>query len=127
LADRYDFIYATIGVHPHDAAKTDEETFTRLRELAAHPKVLAIGEVGLDYHYDFSPRPVQQQVFARQLNIAAEARKPIVIHTREAWDDTLAQVTNLPHGGIMHCFTGDAQQARQALDRGFHLAFGGVL
>jgi TatD DNase family protein len=127
LAERYPFLYATIGVHPHDAAKATEETFFRLRELAAHPKVLAIGEIGLDYHYDFSPRPAQREVFARQLAIAAEARKPIVIHTREAWEDTLAQVPSLPHGGIMHCFTGDAGQARQALDRGFHLGFGGVL
>jgi TatD DNase family protein len=127
LAERYDFIYATIGVHPHDAAKATGETFARLRELAAHPKVVAIGEIGLDYHYDFSPRPAQREVFARQMELASEAEKPIVIHTREAWDDTLAQVLDLPHGGIMHCFTGDAAQARQALDRGFHLAFGGVL
>jgi TatD DNase family protein len=127
LAERYPFIYATVGVHPHDASKATEETFARLRELAGRPKVLAIGEIGLDYHYDFSPRDVQRAVFERQLAIAAEARKPIVIHTREAWDDTLAQVPALPHGGIMHCFTGDAAQARQALDRGFHLAFGGVL
>jgi TatD DNase family protein len=127
LAERHDFIYATIGVHPHDAAKASGETFARLRELAAHPKVVAIGEIGLDYHYDFSPRPVQAEVFARQLELAAEAGKPIVIHTREAWDDTLAQVADLPFGGIMHCFTGDAAQARQVLDRGFHLSFGGVL
>jgi TatD DNase family protein len=99
----------------------------RLRDLAGHPKVLAIGEIGLDYHYDFSPRDVQRSVFARQLEIAADFHKPIVIHTREAWEDTLAQVTSLPDGGIMHCFTGDAAQARQALNLGFHLSFGGVL
>ena len=127
LADRYPFVYATIGVHPHDAAKATDETFARLRDLAAHPKVLAIGEIGLDYHYDFSPRDVQRAVFDRQLALAADAGKPIVIHTREAWEDTLAQVTSLPHGGVMHCFTGDAAQARQALDRGFHLSFGGVV
>jgi TatD DNase family protein len=127
LADLYPFIYATIGVHPHDASKATGETFDRLRELAAHPKVLAVGEIGLDYHYDFSPRDVQLSVFERQLALAAEAEKPIVIHTREAWEDTLAAVAALPHGGIMHCFTGDAAQARQALDRGFHLSFGGVL
>lgn len=127
LADRYPFLFATVGVHPHDASKATEETFARLAELAAHPKVLAIGEIGLDYHYDFSPRDVQRAVFRRQLEIAAEAGKPIVIHTREAWEDTLAAVDSLPHGGIMHCFTGDAQQAREALDRGFHLSFGGVL
>ena len=126
-AERYPFVYATIGVHPHDAAKATEETYAKLRDLAKHPKVLAIGEIGLDYHYDFSPRDVQRRVFDRQLEIAAEAGKTIVIHTREAWDDTMAQVTALPHGGIMHCFTGDADQARQALGLGFHLSFGGVL
>jgi TatD DNase family protein len=127
LAERYPFIYATVGVHPHDAAKAGDETFARLADLAQHPKVLAIGEIGLDYHYDFSPRDVQRAVFDRQLAIAADAKKPIVIHTREAWDDTLAQIPALPHGGIMHCFTGDPAQARQSLDRGFHLGFGGVL
>ena len=126
-AEKYPFIYATIGVHPHDAAKATVETFAKLRDLASHPKVLAVGEIGLDYHYDFSPRDVQQAVFERQLELAAEFGKPIVIHTREAWDDTLARVTGLPHGGIMHCFTGDRTQAGQALERGFHLSFGGVL
>ncbi|MCX6628916.1 MAG: TatD family hydrolase [Candidatus Solibacter sp.] len=126
-AERYPFIYATIGVHPHDAAKAKPDTFARLRDLASHPKVLAIGEIGLDYHYDFSPREVQRSVFDHQLEIAAAAGKPIVIHTREAWEDTMAQVAGLPHGGIMHCFTGDAAQARQALNLGFHLSFGGVL
>jgi len=126
-AERYPFIYATIGVHPHDAAKATPDTFVRLRDLAAHPKVVAIGEIGLDYHYDFSPRDVQRSVFERQLELAAEFGKPIVIHTREAWEDTMAQVTSLPNGGIMHCFTGDAVQAQQALKLGFHLSFGGVL
>jgi TatD DNase family protein len=128
LADSYPFVYATIGVHPHDASKASEETFTHLRELARHPKVLAIGEIGLDYHYDFSPRDVQRQVFERQLELAREARKPIVIHTREAWPDTLEILRALWQGeGIMHCFIGDEVQARQVLDLGFHLSFGGVL
>jgi TatD DNase family protein len=126
-AERYPFIYATIGVHPHDAAKATPDTFARLRDLAGHPKVLAIGEIGLDYHYDFSPRDVQRSVFERQLEIGADFHKPIVIHTREAWEDTLAQISGLPHGGIMHCFTGNSAQAQQALDLGFHLSFGGVL
>ncbi len=127
-ADRYPFIYATIGVHPHDASKATPETWTRLRELADHPKVLAVGEIGLDYHYDFSPRDVQRAVFERQLALAAECGKAIVIHTREAWDDTLDLLRAHWRGaGIMHCFTGDESQARQALDLGFHLSFGGVL
>jgi TatD DNase family protein len=128
LADQYPCFYATVGVHPHDASKATAETFDRLRELAAHPKVLAVGEIGLDYHYEFSPRDVQRAVFERQLEIAAEAGKPIVIHTREAWEDTMAVLrTHWQGGGIMHCFTGDAQQGREALDLGFHLSFGGVL
>ena len=127
-ADRYPFVFATIGVHPHDASKATPETFDRLRELARHPKVLAVGEIGLDYHYDFSPRETQRAVFEKQLELAAEARKPIVIHTREAWDDTLAVLRAAWSGaGIMHCFTGDARQAGEALEIGFHLSFGGVL
>jgi len=128
LADRHAFIYATIGVHPHDASNATPDTFARMRGLAAHPKVLAIGEIGLDYHYDFSPREVQRSVFEQQLEIAAESGKPIVIHTREAWADTISILRQRWQGaGIMHCFTGDAVQAREALDLGFHLSFGGVL
>jgi TatD DNase family protein len=128
MADSHPFLYATIGVHPHDASKATDETWTRMRSLAAHSKVLAVGEIGLDYHYDFSPRDVQRAVFEQQLSLAAEFAKPIVIHTREAWDDTLAILrAHWRGGGIMHCFTGDETQARQALDLGFHLSFGGVL
>jgi TatD DNase family protein len=129
LARQYSFIYATVGVHPHDAAKATPETFDRLSELARDAAVLAVGEIGLDYHYDFSPRDAQRSVFVRQLELAAAARKPIVIHTREAWDDTLALVREhgLPFGGIMHCFTGGPKEAEQALELGFHLAFGGIL
>jgi TatD DNase family protein len=128
LADRYSFIFATIGVHPHDASKATDETLDRLRELARHPKVLAIGEIGLDYHYDFSPRGVQREIFERQLTLARDVGKPIVIHTREAWADTLEVIRSHWQGdGIMHCFTGDEVQAREALDLGFYLSFGGVL
>ena len=127
FAESRPFLYATIGVHPHEAASASEETFVRLRDLAQHPKVLAIGEIGLDYHYDFSPRDVQRRVFDRQLEIAAEFGKPVVIHTREAWEDTMACMPTLPNGGIMHCFTGTVEQAREAVERGFHLGFGGVL
>jgi TatD DNase family protein len=126
-AERYPFFYATVGVHPHDASKAVPESFARLRHLAAHPKVLALGEIGLDYHYDFSPRDIQHSVFERQLEIAAAAGKPVVIHTREAWPDTLRLLAGWRGGGIMHCFTGDAAQAREALALGFHLGFGGVL
>lgn len=131
LADRYAPLYATIGVHPHDASKATDDTYRRLAALAAHPKVVAIGETGLDYHYDHSPRDVQRDVFIEQMRIAHDARKPIVIHTREAWDDTLALIAKhwSPHslGGIMHCFSGGPADAQRALDLGFYLSFGGIV
>lgn len=131
LADRYPMFLATVGVHPHDAGKATEETLTRLADLLAHPKVIAIGEIGLDYHYDFSPREAQKQVFVEQLRIAARRRKPVVIHTREAWDDTLAVIEEhwARHGipGIMHCFSGGREEAARALTLGFYLSFGGIL
>jgi TatD DNase family protein len=90
FAEQYDWIYATVGIHPHDANVATEEQFARLDELARHPRVIAWGEMGLDYHYDHSPRDVQQQVFRRQLGQAHAAKLPIVIHCRDAWDDCLA-------------------------------------
>jgi TatD DNase family protein len=128
LARQHGFIYATVGVHPHDASKATPETFAAMEALAAESKVLAIGEIGLDYHYDFSPRGVQRNVFIEQLKLAGRAGKPIVIHTREAWDDTLLVLREHWSGsGIMHCFSGGSAEARQALDLGFYLSFGGVL
>ncbi len=126
LAEKHPYLYATAGVHPHEASRAGE-LLAWVREAASHPKVLAIGEIGLDYHYEFSPREVQRRVFEQQLAIASDAAKPIVIHTREAWSDTLALLSGWRNGGIMHCFTGDAAEAREALALGFHLGFGGVL
>ena len=131
MADLHPAIYATVGVHPHEAAKATGETYARLAELLRHPKVLALGEIGLDYHYDFSPREVQRDVFVEQMRVAADARKPIVIHTREAWDDTFALLeqhwkpTGLP--GIMHCFSGGPAEAERSLALGFYLSFGGIV
>jgi TatD DNase family protein len=128
LAERYEGFAATVGVHPHDASKATPESFARLRELVTHPKIVAMGEMGLDYHYDFSPRDVQMDVFARQLEIATTCGLPIVIHTREAWADTVRVLRERWRGrGIMHCFTGGVEQAEEALELGFHLAFGGVI
>jgi TatD DNase family protein len=128
LADRYPFLFASIGVHPHDASKASDETIQQLRRLASHRKVVAVGEIGLDYHYDFSPRPVQRTIFIQQLELARETSKPVIIHTREAWDDTLRILRQNWRGqGIMHCFTGDAEQARHSLQLGFYLSFGGVI
>ena len=131
LADKYAAFYATAGVHPHDAAKAGEADLRRLEKLLSHPKVIAAGEIGLDYHYDFSPRDTQKAVFIQQMEIAAAARKPIVIHTREAWDDTLALIEQhwKPSGlpGVMHCFSGGPAEARRSLELGFYLSFGGIV
>jgi TatD DNase family protein len=128
LADQYPAFFATAGVHPHDAAKASDETFKHLAEVLKHERVVAVGEIGLDYHYDFSPREVQRAVFVEQMRIAADAGKPIVIHTREAWEDTLALLAeHWRGGGIMHCFSGGPEEARKALALGFHLSFGGVV
>jgi TatD DNase family protein len=131
LADRYDAFYATVGVHPHDAAKATAETYTRLAELTAHPKVLAMGEMGLDYHYDHSPRDVQRDVFVEQMRVASDNRKPIVIHTRSAWGDTYALLVEhwKPTGlsGIIHCFSEGPKEAEQALQLGFYISFAGIV
>ena len=131
LAEKHSAFYATAGIHPHDAAKAGPAEFKRLAELLSHPKVIAAGEIGLDYHYDFSPRETQRLVFAEQMRIAAEARKPIVIHTREAWEDTLALIEQhwASHriGGVMHCFSGGTAEAQRALALGFYLSFGGIV
>jgi TatD DNase family protein len=131
LAERHAAFYATVGIHPHDASKAGPADLDRMAALLAHPKVLAVGEIGLDYHYDFSPRDVQKSVFIAQMDIATAARKPIVIHTREAWDDTIALLEQhwAPHaiGGIMHCFSGGPEEARRAIELGFYLSFGGIV
>jgi TatD DNase family protein len=130
LAETHGCLLATVGVHPHDARKTGPETWRKIEQLLAHPKVVALGEIGLDYHYDNSPRDQQQSAFIEQMRIARGARKPIVLHTREAWEDTwrLLEEHWAPAGlgGIMHCFSGGPEEARRALDLGFYLAFGGV-
>jgi len=129
IASRYPHVFASAGVHPHDAAKADAASYVRLRELVREEKCIAVGEIGLDYHYDFSPRDVQQRAFVEQLRIAHEAGKPVIIHTREAWEDTLATLREhwQDRAGIMHCFTGSAEQALEAVELGFYLGFGGVL
>jgi TatD DNase family protein len=131
LADKYPAFFATAGIHPHDTAKAGPADYRRLADLLAHPKIVAVGEIGLDYHYDFAPRDTQKTVFIEQMSIAAAARKPIVIHTREAWDDTVALIARhwTPHGlgGIMHCFSGGVAEMQRALDLGFYLSFGGIV
>jgi TatD DNase family protein len=135
LAEEYDFVYATIGIHPHEARLADQAAFDRMAQLARHPKIIAWGEIGLDYFYDHSPRELQREVFSKQMELAAAAKLPIVIHCRpsdgsdDAWDDCLGMIhdqwapTGL--GGILHCFTGNRTQARRALDMAFMISFAG--
>ena len=131
MADRFAPVYASVGVHPHDAAKATADTYVAMRDLAAHPKVLHLGEMGLDYYYDHSPRDVQREVFMRQLELAADLNMPVSIHTRDAWDDTVTCIreawAGAGPGGVFHCFSGGIAEAQQALGLGFHVGLGGVL
>ncbi len=123
------WIYATVGIHPHEAARADEEAFAGLERLITAERVVALGEIGLDYHYDHSPRDRQREVFLRQLDLARRFSKPVVIHCREAWGDCLSLLRDYwrPHGlgGILHCFSGDAGEARAGLEMGFYISFAG--
>ncbi|MET0592863.1 MAG: TatD family hydrolase [Polyangiaceae bacterium] len=130
LARQRDDVFATVGVHPHDAATMDEKGFEEIAALARDPRVVAIGEIGLDYHYDHSPRDVQQAVFRRMIALARDVKKPIVIHTRSAPADTLdilAAENARDVGGIIHCFSEDRAFAERALPLDFDLSFSGIL
>lgn len=127
LAEEYDQIYATVGMHPHDAKDLDDEIVRIFRDLAAHPKVLALGEMGLDYYRNLSPRPIQRAAFERQLDLAEELDLPIVIHNREAYHDILPilQGRRGRVRGVMHCFSGDVEIMHQSLALGFYIGIGG--
>jgi len=130
IAGRYQNVYAAVGVHPHDAKECNPERIAELRELARAPKVVAIGESGLDFHYMNSPREAQENALRRHLELATELGKPIVIHCREA-EKRLVAITRevgMPaRGGVIHCFTGDAAAAREFLALGFYISFSGIL
>ena len=129
FAEQCEWIYTSIGIHPHEAKEVTQHHLDELARLARHPKVIAWGEIGLDYFYDHSPRDTQATVFHSQMELAHAAKLPIIIHCRDAWDDCLAQLeqhwkpTGL--GGILHCFTGTLDHARRGLDMGFHISFAG--
>ncbi len=130
LAERFEGMYAAIAIHPHEAKTVTAETIQELKKLAQHKKIVAIGETGLDYHYDFSPREEQKKVFAEHLKIAAELNLPVIIHCREAFDETM-QILEEYRSGIkrivFHCFSGSAEQAKIVLDKGFYISFTGVV
>lgn len=128
LAAREPSVWATAGVHPHHAHEAPEGWVSRLRELLAQPRVVAVGEVGLDFHYDFAPRDVQEEVFRRQIRIAVELGLPLVIHSREAGEEVLRilrEEQGHRAGGVLHCFWGDRRTAMEALELGFYLGVGG--
>ena len=128
FAERYDWIYTSVGIHPHDASQAEERHFTLMQELLARPRVLAVGETGLDYFYDNSPRGVQRAVFQAQLALAREVDCPVIIHTRDADDDTIRILEEeQPHRGIVHCFTGGDALADCALDLGLMISFSGIV
>lgn len=128
FASRHGDVWATIGLHPHDASQGLDAVVSLLDQHAGNPDVVAVGECGLDYHYDHSPRPAQREVFAAQVAEASERDLTLVIHSREAWDDTFAVLdeAGTPPRTVFHCFTGGPDQARAALDRGAYLSFSGI-
>ncbi|ENQ3108320.1 TatD DNase family protein [Bacillus sp. 491mf] len=128
LAETYDFIYAAVGWHPVDAIDMTEEHLKWLEELAAHPKVVALGEMGLDYHWDKSPKEVQKEVFRKQIRLARKVNLPIIIHNREATQDIvdiLKEENASEVGGIMHCYSGGVEVAKQCVEMNFLISLGG--
>lgn len=130
ICKKYSFVYASVGIHPHEAENVTEKDMDRLIEYSKQPFVKAIGEIGLDYYYDFSPRETQQKWFAHQVDIARELNMPVVIHDRDAHKDTMdiLRTHNIKEiGGVFHCYAGSVEMAREILDWGMYIAFGGTL
>jgi TatD DNase family protein len=128
LVEQYPFIYAAVGWHPVDAIDMTEEDLQMIEQLAAHPKVVALGEMGLDYYWDKSPKEVQKEVFRKQIALAKKVKLPIIIHNREATADIieiLKEENAAEVGGVMHCFTGSVEVAKQCIDMNFYISFGG--
>lgn len=130
LASTYDHVYAAIGIHPSEVGELNENTFQHVREVAKRPKVLAVGEIGLDYHYDEPKKEIQKDWFERQLNLARELRKPVIIHSRDACEDTMkilksGVARDIP--GVVHCYSYTVETARELLKMGYYFGIGGVV
>lgn len=127
LAEKYAGIYAAVGIHPHDAKDAVERDYEQLAKWTQQVKVVAIGEIGLDYYYDHSPRDIQQAVFIRQLNVARECNMPVIIHDRDAHGDIMNILRKEAKGmtGVMHCFSGSMEMAREIVKLGFYVSFAG--
>ncbi len=130
LIEKYDFIYGAIGVHPHEVGGMTDGDLEKISEISQHPKVKAIGEIGLDYYYDNSPRDIQRLWFSCQLDLAVNLNMPIIIHDRDAHKDTMDILKDhnvKAVGGAFHCFTGSVEMAKEVLELGLDIAFGGSL
>ncbi|WP_153127230.1 TatD family hydrolase [Peribacillus tepidiphilus] len=128
LVEEYDFIYASVGWHPVDAIDMTDEDLAWIEELAAHPKVVALGEMGLDYYWDKSPKDIQKEVFRKQIHLAKKVKLPIIIHNRDATQDILDILKEegaSEVGGIMHCFSGSPETAKRCVDMNFYISLGG--
>jgi TatD DNase family protein len=128
IAENHDWIYTTVGVHPHDASRVEERHYALIKQLSRHGKVIAIGEAGLDYHYDNSPRDIQRNVFRAQAGLARDLDLPLIVHTREADADTRDILREeAPKSGVLHCFTSSDELADFALGIGFFISFSGIV
>lgn len=128
LAEKYPYVYASVGVHPHEVGGINSQTIETLRKLSAHPKVVAIGEIGLDYYYDFHPRELQRFWFRQQLRLAEEVNLPVVIHSRDAAQETFEIIeASAVRKGVIHCYSGALPMAREYVDMGFMIGVGGVV
>ncbi len=128
LAEQYDFVYAAVGSHPDDADHLTDETLSAYRQMSAHPKVMAIGEIGLDYHYEDVHRSLQQETFRRQMSLAQELDLPVIVHSREAAQDSLDILAEFPSvTGVFHCYSGSLEMAKLLVKKGWYVGFTGVL
>jgi len=127
ISDKYNYIYFAAGIHPHEAEDAKEGFIEELKAFTKHPKCVAIGEIGLDYHYDFSPRDIQRDVFEKQLILAKELELPVIIHDREAHEDTLKLLKKYTPKGIVHCFSGSVEMAKDIVSLGMHIGLGGAV
>lgn len=127
IAQEFDRCWASVGIHPHDATQFNRNTLARLKELASQPPVVAIGEVGLDYYRNLSPKEAQQRAFEEQLQLAQQLQLPVVIHCRDAYDDLLNTLSRYSLRGVLHCFSGEVHHARRAVEMDWYLGIGGVV
>ncbi len=127
LSEKYDFVYAAVGIHPHETAEAGANDFDEIKKLFSKEKVVAVGEIGLDYHYDFSPREVQLTFFERQIILSKELDLPIIVHDREAHEDTMNLLKKYKPKGVVHCFSGSAEMAKEVLKLGMYIGLGGAV